>query len=191
MIDANKREKFCLKVIITVFILLIFFCFLIYRKKETKKRLVTICETKKTSDIDIINAQIEYDKKLTNNILQLIERDELLDKFCDYLEKTDDSECAKSLISLRRSIESNNWNEFNQRFISTHKDFYKLLEEKYPLLTPTDLKHCALIKLNFSGREMSNILGISEKSAHMARYRIRKKLELDSEVNLSTFLSEF
>lgn len=129
-------------------------------------------------------------KELTSYTLQLIERDDLLDKFVEHLKSNDKTPAGKSLQITRKQLNSNNWEEFNSRFVSVNRGFYERLQEKYPELTQTDLKHCALIKLNFSGKEMANLLGISEKSVHMARYRIRKKLGLQTEDNLSKFIGD-
>ena len=127
-------------------------------------------------------------KELTSYTLQLIERDDLLDRFTEHAKEHDKSTAAKSLIVARKQLNTNNWEEFNQRFVSVNRGFYERLQAKFPELTQTDLKHCALIKLNFTGKEMANLLGISEKSVHMARYRIRKKFAIDTETNLSMYV---
>ncbi len=181
--------------IVACILILIITTFLYYKrlqnfKKEYTKLTEHQQDTQKNAE-DTEHLLAVKNKELTSNTLQLIERDDLLDSFCEYLKNTDTSKEAKSLITTRKKMDGNNWELFNQRFTAVNKDFYERLQAKYPDLTLTDLRHCALIKLNFSGKEMSNLLGISEKSAHMARYRIRKKLKLDTEINLSVFLGDF
>ncbi len=82
-----------------------------------------------------------------------------------------------------------NWEEFEARFVSINQSFYRRLQEKFPQLSQRDLKLCALIKLNFSSKEMAKLLGISVESAHTSRYRLRKKLNLTREVNLTEFIA--
>jgi DNA-binding CsgD family transcriptional regulator len=60
---------------------------------------------------------------------------------------------------------------------------------KYPKLSQGDQKICALIKLNFSSKEMSRLLGISVESVHTSRHRIRKKMDLPRSVNLEDYIN--
>ena len=67
--------------------------------------------------------------------------------------------------------------------------FYESLGKKHTNLSRNELKLCALIKLNFSTKEMSQLLGVSTDTVNKARYRLRKKLELQREDNLFTYIS--
>jgi len=46
----------------------------------------------------------------------------------------------------------------------------------------------AYIRMNFSSKEIANLLSITTKSVEMARYRLRRKLGLDHDQNLTEFL---
>ncbi|MFW2376918.1 MAG: helix-turn-helix transcriptional regulator, partial [Cellulophaga baltica] len=81
--------------------------------------------------------------------------------------------------------------EFEARFTAINQSFYKNLKDTYPSLSQTDLKLCALVKLNFSSKEMSSLLGISIESVHTSRYRLRKKLNLERNDNLTEFIANF
>ena len=70
------------------------------------------------------------------------------------------------------------------------EDFYKRLRERFPKLTQGDQKLCALIKLNFSSKDMAKLIGISVDSVHTTRYRLRKKLKLPREVSLGEFIGQ-
>ena len=67
--------------------------------------------------------------------------------------------------------------------------FYKILKEKYPRLTTNEVRLSALIRLDFSSKEIASILNISVKSVEMNRYRLRKKLQLGSNQNLPDFIN--
>ena len=82
-----------------------------------------------------------------------------------------------------------NWKEFEARFTSINESFYEKIRAKYPNLGQTDLKLCALVKLGFSSKEMSSLLGITIESVHTSRYRLRKKLNLEKGENLIDFMS--
>jgi DNA-binding CsgD family transcriptional regulator len=66
--------------------------------------------------------------------------------------------------------------------------FYSKLREKYPRLTHNEVRLSALIRLNLSSKEIASILNISIKSVEMNRYRLRKKMQLPSSVNLTDFI---
>lgn len=137
-----------------------------------------------------IQLQLESkNKELTTYALQLMERDDLLDKFTGYL-NNDKSNEAKSLKTSRKHLLINTWEEFEKRFAEINEGFYDRLSEQFPELTIGDLRYCALLKLNLRGKEISKLLGITEKSVHMARYRIRKKFDMQTDANLVKFLNQ-
>ncbi|WP_111708702.1 tetratricopeptide repeat protein [Lutibacter citreus] len=130
-------------------------------------------------------------KELTTSALQLIQKDELILNIKDNLIqlKSSENKIINQILTKIRINKTQDWTEFNARFTSTNKVFYKTLSEQYPELTQRDHKLCALIKLNFSSKEISQLLGISMESVNTARYRLRKKMNLDNSINLSKFMA--
>lgn len=100
-------------------------------------------------------------------------------------------ELEKILKELEHDASNKEWKEFELRFNEVHDDFYGKLKAKFQGLTPNDLKLCALLKLGMSTKEIATITFQSLNSINVARYRLRKKLMLDTEVNLNHFLSGF
>jgi tetratricopeptide (TPR) repeat protein len=85
--------------------------------------------------------------------------------------------------------DDDDWQRFEQEFRHVHHGFVQMLSERYPKLTPTELKVCALLKINLSNKEIGKLLSVSLRNVESHRYSIRKKLELPSDVNLSTYLA--
>ncbi len=81
------------------------------------------------------------------------------------------------------------WENFKLRFEEVHGGFFSTLAQKCPNLGNAEVKLCALIRLNMNLKEASQILGISPDSVKTSRYRIRKKLGLSTEENLSSYLA--
>ena len=54
-----------------------------------------------------------------------------------------------------------------------------------------DQKLCAYLRLNLNSKEIAPLMGISVRSVEVSRYRLRRKLGLDSEENLTGFLLRF
>lgn len=160
-------------------------------KHRAEKQLI---KNKQELEIQKAHEIVELkNKELAASALKLIEKDEFLSTLKQKLSKgekdIDVHEVRRIVQSV--SVSSNqNWKEFEARFVSINKRFYIKLKEQFPKLTQGDLKLCALIKLNFSSKEMASLLGISVESVHTTRYRLRKKLNLSRDINLTEFISQ-
>jgi DNA-binding CsgD family transcriptional regulator len=58
----------------------------------------------------------------------------------------------------------------------------------FPGLTHSELQICALIRLNFSSKDIARLVTLSVATIDSTRSHIRKKLNLDVKDNLTTFL---
>ena len=102
---------------------------------------------------------------------------------------------AKAISEIEKIVRSHknldrDWEDFKAHFEQVHGNFLVNLKEKFPQLSSNDLKIAALTRLNMNIKETSNILGISPDSVKTARYRLRKKLGMDQEADLISFLVE-
>jgi DNA-binding CsgD family transcriptional regulator len=176
--QALFRFRFSFFGIILVAIILV----LIFRSK-----LRTI---KHQKEEQITKKQIELkNKELTANMLQLIEKEEIIQTLKSHLENATTDNNTKKVIQQLEKNSVSLWDSFNNQFMELNEHFYEKLQEKAPDLSASDLKVCALIKLNFSGKEMAHLLGISLGSVHVARHRLRKKMNLERDINLTNFIN--
>jgi ligand-binding sensor domain-containing protein/DNA-binding CsgD family transcriptional regulator len=136
-------------------------------------------------------------KELANQTIGLVNKNKLLINISEELQFIHNlikNDSAKAKIhslkkSIRKEIDNKQQNKiFETHFDEVHGEFFNRLKEKYPVLSPNDLRLCAFIKMNISTKEIATILNISYRGAEISRYRLRKKLELSRETNLSTFL---
>ncbi|MFV0540711.1 MAG: helix-turn-helix transcriptional regulator [Aestuariibaculum sp.] len=58
-------------------------------------------------------------------------------------------------------------------------------------LTISDLKFCALLKLNFTTKQIAVYTNATIKSAESKKYRLRKKLGIPKDVNITHYFSNF
>lgn len=79
---------------------------------------------------------------------------------------------------------------FLARFIEVHSDFYTKLTKVFPDLNPNEIKFCALLKLNFTSKDIANFENVSVRTAENRKYRIRKKLNLSSNINLNKWMMD-
>jgi tetratricopeptide (TPR) repeat protein len=63
-------------------------------------------------------------------------------------------------------------------------EFKNKLKERYPNLTKIEIEMCELIRLELSNLEIARIRDISQNSAKMARYRLKKKLAISPEESI-------
>lgn len=168
---ANKRDKQLLK---------------------TKEALVNAIREQKELKEKQLQQDIEFkENQLSALTLQMVQKSELLQELKDKLENDRTLSGDRTLNKLlnKGSVQDREWADFNATFESLNKNFYARLKEAYPEISPNDLKICALIKLNLSIKEMAGILNISPDSVKTARYRLRKKLQLNTEDNLAEFIA--
>jgi DNA-binding CsgD family transcriptional regulator len=70
-----------------------------------------------------------------------------------------------------------------------HPDFFNLIGERAQRkLTLLDLKFCAYLYLKMDTRQIAQLMNVEAKSVRMTRYRIKQKLGLDKEDDLTSFL---
>lgn len=137
-------------------------------------------------------------KEMVLNVMSLMKKNEMLAGLSEKLitiEKEATSEEGKNTIQkvaheLKRSQEEEIWKEFSHRFKEVHGEFYNNLLEKFPSLSPNELKLCAFLRLNMSSKDIAELTGQRISTLETARYRLRQKLGIvNSDVNLITFLS--
>ena len=87
--------------------------------------------------------------------------------------------------------EEDEWAHFQQQFELLEPSFLKNILNKFPALTQSDLKILTLIRMNLDSNEIARILRRTPESTKMARYRLRKRLELSNQESLEQFVTGF
>ncbi|MEG2178686.1 MAG: tetratricopeptide repeat protein [Bacteroidales bacterium] len=90
---------------------------------------------------------------------------------------------------LKQFSPDQGWNEFETYFKQVDTEFFKNLKENYPNLTPNENRLCALIHLNMSTKEIAALTHRSFQSINIAKFRLKKKIGLDSDQSLYEALS--
>jgi FixJ family two-component response regulator len=130
--------------------------------------------------------------------MHLVQKGEILLQLksdLNQLLKSASQENKKKIQQISRVIEAdirldNNWEQFELYFDQVHENFFKRLRKRFPELTPKDQKLCAYLRMNLSTKEIAPLLNISVRGVEISRYRLRKKLSLDSEMNLVGFIMD-
>ncbi len=179
---------------------------IIQQKEELIEKNKTVFESQRAlaeADLNFLKLKekqlegaIEFkNKQLTTHTLNILQKNETLKDLRDKLEtisKSGTSQSQEVKRSLRLIDESfrldKDWEEFRLYFEQIYTGFYTKLKLNYPDLTNHELRHCALIRLNLSIAECASVLGISPDSVKVSRTRLRKKLKMAPNQNLTEFI---
>lgn len=137
-------------------------------------------------------------RELANQALLIAEKNEMIRSFRSEVEKVGEEEvqAKNSLRSISRKMEraenqQGDWDKFMQLFKDVHPELWSKLAQSHEDLTQNDMRLLALMKMGFSNKEIADILHITEGGLKKARYRLRKKLNLEAEASLHQFIQNF
>jgi tetratricopeptide (TPR) repeat protein len=152
-------------------------------------------KTAKVKEEELLK-EIDYkNKSLTTYALSMVQKNEMLEEVKASVElilkKPQDQ--AEHFKKLSRLIDygftlDKDWDDFKLYFEEVHTDFFVKLRERFPDLGGAELKLCALMRLNLNTKQAAAILRISPDSVKVARHRLRKKFNLQTEDNLTGFI---
>jgi response regulator RpfG family c-di-GMP phosphodiesterase len=172
-----------------------------FNKVELNARVKSVLLlTSAIKEVKLVHAEILEGKKreLVATSIKLVQMSELNSKLLDDLNSMIDDfsdetkEKIDSIIS-RYNLNSldSTWKEFETRFGNVYEDFYEKLGRSHLGLTLNEKRLSALLKLGFNTKAIAALTFQEAKSVDMARYRLRKKLDLAPDVNLSEYLMNF
>lgn len=141
------------------------------------------------------NENIEHKNQLlTNSTLSLIRKNEFLIALKNkFSESRGDMELTKKEIIdvINQNIDiDQNWKKFSYDFEQIHPGFFDVLKLRFPDLSETYFQLCAFLRINLSTKEIAQLQHVSVSAVNKNRQRLRKKLGLEAETDLSGFLKE-
>lgn len=177
--------------------------------KVQKAQFDADTKEKEKEIVELKNQRLKYDlrhksQELANSTMNLIRKNEILLEINQNLVKISDdirtqkppTEITKNLSRIQNNIKKNieyddNWKKFEANFDIVYENYLKRLGESYPILSVSDKKLCAYLKMGLSSKDIAPLLNMSYRSVEMSRYRLRKKLDLSRDTNLTEFLQNF
>jgi len=202
--QAEQRRKESIYIFITAgallgILILILFYFL-QRSKIKRHSLESRKNSLELKSLELENLNLERElefrtKELATNVMYMARTSEFITRISEKLLKSkmyftkDNQEVIHKIITeLQSYIDQDTWAEFELRFQQVHNDFYTALNELHPDLTTNEKKLCAFLRLNMTSKEISAITYQSVNSIIVARSRLRKKLGIDRDENLVSYL---
>mgnify|MGYP006266430387 CR=1 FL=1 len=158
------------------------------RTKKREKELAELQLEKANEELSL------REQELLTYVITVSQKNNLLHNIKDFAKPDKDLDsCNKKLKKIHTEIINGRdltqqWEEFRMRFEKIHQGFFKKLSEVSPNLTNNDRRICAYLKMGLSSKQISNLQNITVASVEVQRSRIRKKLGLSTEENLSSFI---
>lgn len=172
----------------------------LYLEKESKIRQAQYeleKEIDKLKNEKLKTRILNKDKELVNNSLQVVKKNKVLNEIITKIKDIDaeklDENTKSKFNKLNKSISKEvnldkNWTELEKHLKNVHFDFLKRLKEKYPKISPRELDLSTYLLMNMSTKEIAEMMNISGPGVELARYRLRKKLNLNNKENLTSFM---
>jgi len=167
----------------------------LYHKKE-KELAQSELEKSKLKEEELQQSVIYKSKQLSTHALHMMQKNTMLQEIQSSIMEMskkapvdDKSNYKRVLLQIGQSLRSQkDWDVFKLYFEDVNRNFYNKLNEINPDLSKNDYRICALIKLNMSSKEMTSVLNVALNSVKSSRYRLKKKLGLDTGDKLEEFL---
>ncbi len=173
-----------------------------YRKRQQKliernEREMALAKAQNDKEIiKIKNEQLQEEFKSKSNELaastmSIIKKNELLSKVKEQLvASVDDKASVKPIIHIidKNLNQNDDWELFKEAFNNADRKFLKKLKKEHPNLSPNDIRLCAYLRLNLSSKEIAPMFNISPRSVEIKRYRLRKKMNLSHDDNLTNYI---
>ena len=141
----------------------------------------------------------QKNRELAENSMYLVQNNEFLIKLIDDIQKISgdigDKEKALKLMegivnSIDSKVREDSWHRFEIYFQRVHSGFQQNLTRKYPNLSHTELRLATFLRLGMNSKDIAAATFQTTESVKVGRSRLRKKLEVDKTMDLTTFLSQ-
>lgn len=176
----------------------------LYRLERHKRRILIqkereLLQQRIQARNEILQAEIvSKSRKIADSTMNLVRKNEILIKIKEDLQQLETSkeQRHRHITRLLHLIDNHltseeDWKVFESNFNQLHDQFFKRLKTEFQDLTPGDLRLAAYLKMNLSSKEIAPLLNISIRGVENKRYRLRRKILLDPNVNLTEFLMEY
>lgn len=207
----NLQQDMLLVIIIAVVLLA---CLLLIFWRSRYKKKVQIAENNRETGklqqemIRLELARSEEEKKnmeleLRHNKHELINlacyinsKNELIGKIKDMIRDSYQNarpEVKAQLKTINAFIaqyqhKDNSVSQLIQEIEKINAEFMERLSVVHPNLTKNEKQLASLLRIDFSTKEIALLIGSASKTVNMARYRLRKKIGLDTDEGLSEYM---
>lgn len=196
----NYNKKILLPIVAALFVLVSISFVYIYKtrkrlhklsaeKYKKEKMLQEYEDVKKLNELSKQNLQYKTEE-LSTGIISLSSLEISISNLITLCKEKPEDVCIKNIKEQLEALtsEKNYWSVFKKRFSETYSGFQKNLGEQFPALTKNDLFFCALLKLNLPYKDMATLMQVTPETIVKKKYRVKKKMDIESESELESIL---
>lgn len=162
-----------------------------FRQRMKKNRLA------REKQEEIYKKEIEHKKKeLASQTLHLVQKNTFIQELMENLESIKNSperfkmEFRRIVMLLKKENASDkDWEVFKTYFADVHNDFDQKLKTLYSDISEKEIRLAAFLRMNLTTKEIAATLNVLPDSILKSKYRLKKKLNLDKETDLTGFLN--
>lgn len=207
----NKIQTIGLSVLIVLLLIVAYLLFLRQRERIQKNKKIFEKQKEIHSarqallESELKNNEIEK-SKLQNELL--FKQNEIVNYALSVIQKNEYFGEIKQQVSellklkgidrnheitaiIRRLVQTINANkdidDVQKNIEEVNYQFMYQLKESFPNLSDNEKRLCGFLRIGLSNKEIAALNNISLKAVEMARYRLRKKLDIDGQVDLAEF----
>ncbi|EAR01435.1 tetratricopeptide repeat protein [Maribacter sp. HTCC2170] len=146
---------------------------------------------------EIYKQEIAYKKKeLTSQTLHLVQKNTFIQELMENLQSIKNSpekfkmEFRRIVMLLKKENASDkDWEVFKTYFSEVHNDFDQKLKTISPEVSEKEIRLAAFLRMNLTTKEIAATLNVLPDSILKSKYRLKKKLGLNKEQDLNSFLN--
>lgn len=200
-LNEKARNEFYVRItlFLGILILILIIAFIYFRNLQSK-RIYKFNLDLKEQELHRLSLEIEFNKKqlqlFTENISNKGKLVSNLEKELNV--KADAEEVKKQVneadiqsLSSQKIFTQEDWVKFKLLFDNVFPGLYSKLIKQFPQLTAGEQRLFLLTKLEIESREIANMLAISPESIRKARYRLKKKLNLEEGETFESLVKNF
>lgn len=153
------------------------------KELESQKEIIQLKNESLHQDISARN------RELAISTMSTIKKNKALNNIKQELVKIKDTKAVDPVVKLIDETlnDVRDWKFFEEAFNQADRDFFKKVKELHPDLSANDLRLCVYLRLNLTSKEIAPLLNISTRSVEIKRYRLRKKINLNTEDKLNDY----
>lgn len=146
---------------------------------------------------EIYKQEIAFKKKeLASQTLHLVQKSTFIQELKENLERIKKSpelfkvEFRRLVMLLKKeSAEDKDWEVFKSYFSEVHNNFDHKIKAIAEDITEKEIRLASFLRMNLSTKEIASMLNVLPDSVLKSKYRLKKKLLLDKEDDLTQFLN--
>ncbi len=162
-----------------------------YRQRIKKNRIA------REKQEEIYKQEIAHKKKeLASQTLHLVQKNTFLEELKENLENLKSSpekfkmEFRRIVMLLKKEKASDkDWETFKTYFSQVHNDFDQKLKTFYADISEKEIRLAAFLRMNLTTKEIAATMNVLPDSILKSKYRLKKKLGLEKEMDLTSFLN--